>query len=206
MIQYAKLVNNVVVAFPVDIRKLSPQTSLPDTIPDWLAKSLGFHPILIVDQPEDTATTTWDQDTIPSEVEGVWQLGWTERAKTSEELQDAIRAERDRRLPLDFKFRGKYYQRDPVSVARISGAGILALGAMGQGAQVGDYYWHGGTDPFTWIASDDTLTLMDAQTCFAFGSEAAAQETRLIFTAKALQAMDPVPSNFTDDSWWHPPG
>lgn len=115
---------------------------------------------------------------------------------------ERVNAERDRRLPLDFEFQGKMYQRDAVSIARISGAGALALGAMVQGAQAGNLNWHGRTTPFAWIASDDTLTTMDAQTCFAFSAAAAAVETEIIFAAKALRNMDPVPSDFTDDKWW----
>jgi len=125
---------------------------------------------------------------------------------TAQEIQaqfiEAVKAERDRRLPLDFVFQGKLYQRDPASIARISGAGALALGAMVQGAQPGNLNWHGRDTPFAWIASDDTLTTMDAQTCFAFGASAAAVETEIIFAAKALRSMDPIPDDFTDDKYW----
>lgn len=123
---------------------------------------------------------------------------WVAQLVTPEQ----VNAERDRRLPLDFEFNGKMYQRDAVSIARISGAGALALGAIVQGAQPGDLNWHGRATPFAWIASDDTLTTMDAQTCFAFGAAAAAVETEIIFAAKALRTMDPIPSDFTDDGYW----
>lgn len=113
-----------------------------------------------------------------------------------------VNAERDRRLPLDFEFNGKMYQRDAVSIARISGAGALALGAIVQGAQPGNLLWHGRDTPFVWIASDDSLTTMDAQTCFAFGAAAAAVETEIIFAAKALRGLDPIPANFADDEYW----
>lgn len=115
---------------------------------------------------------------------------------------EMVKIERDRRLALDFAFNGKMYQRDAESVARISGAGTLALAAIINGAEVGDLYWHGRETPFAWIASDDTLTTMDAQTCFAFGQRAAAVETEIIFAAKALREADPIPANFDNNIHW----
>lgn len=64
------------------------------------------------------------------------------------------------------------------------------------------FLWHGGSEPFGWIAADNEVVSMDAQTVFAFGQAAAAVETRLIFAARALREMDPIPENFTDDAWW----
>jgi len=133
---------------------------------------------------------------------GSWVFEATAEPQPPTRVKLLIKRERDRRLLLDFEFQGKMYQRDKESVARISGVGTLALGAIVRGAQVGDYYWHGRVTPFAWIASDDSLTQMDAQTCFAFGQAAAAVETEVIFAAKALREMDPVPDDFTDDKWW----
>ena len=123
-------------------------------------------------------------------------------ALTREELIAAINAERDRRLAADFEFQGKAYQRDAVSVSRITGAATLAGLAMAQGAQPEDYNWHGGDAPFAWIASDNSLTLMDAQTCFAFGSACAAIETRIVFAAKTLRTMEPIPDDYAKDKHW----
>jgi hypothetical protein len=113
-----------------------------------------------------------------------------------------IRRERDRRLRLDFEFQGVMYQRDPISVQRIAGAAQIATMAIAQGAQPGDMFWHGGDAPFGWIASDDTVTLMDAQTVVAFGMAAAALETALIFAARHLRNMQPIPSDYANDKWW----
>lgn len=113
-----------------------------------------------------------------------------------------VAAERDRRLQADFTFQGVQFQRDPTSIARISGAGTLALGAIVKGAQPGDLRWPGGDEDFVWIASDNSEVPMDAQTCFAFGQAAAAVETRMIFAAKALREMDPIPADFADDGYW----
>ena len=115
---------------------------------------------------------------------------------------DDVARERDRRLELDFEFGGVMYQRDRVSMSRIAGASQLAALAIAQGAQAGDLLWHGGDTPFGWIASDDTVTPMDAQTVIAFGMAAAARETQLVFAARNLRNMDPIPDDFADDKWW----
>ena len=115
---------------------------------------------------------------------------------------DNVNAERDRRLAADFEFQGKMYQRDPTSLQRITGAATLAGFAIAAGAQPGNLRWANPDQNFGWIASDNTITPMDAQTCFAFGQAAAAVETRLIFRAKVLRGMDPIPADYTDDSWW----
>jgi len=141
-------------------------------------------------------------DTATKSPDGSWTYKWNVEPIDPVRIQNMIKAERARRLPLDFEFQGKMYQRDEESVRRISGAGTLALGAMVKGAQVGDYLWHGRTTPFAWIASDDTLTQMDAQTVYAFGAAAAARETEIVFAAKSLREMDPIPDDFTDDKWW----
>lgn len=113
-----------------------------------------------------------------------------------------VNAERDRRLQADFEFHGKLYQRDTVSLQRITGAATLAGFAIAAGAQPGNLRWANPDQEFGWIASDNTITPMDAQTCFEFGQAAAAVETRLIFRAKELRLMQPIPADYTDDSWW----
>lgn len=117
-------------------------------------------------------------------------------------LREAISAERDRRLALDFAFQGVMYQRDSKSLQRIAGAAQMAALAVAAGAQPGDLHWHGAEPPFGWIASDDSVTPMDAPTVIAFAKAAAARETALIFAARALRQMDPVPEDFAQDRWW----
>jgi len=114
----------------------------------------------------------------------------------------AVNLERDRRLAADFEFNGKQYQRDPTSLQRITGAATLAGFAIAAGAQPGNLRWANPESDFGWIASDNTITAMDAQTCFAFGQAAAAVETRLIFAAKALREMEPIPADYAADEWW----
>lgn len=113
-----------------------------------------------------------------------------------------ISRERDRRLAADFDFQGVRYQRDPLSVQRIAGAAQLATLALAQGAQPGDLRWHGGAGDFGWIASDDSVTPMDAPTVIDFARAAAGRETALIFAARTLRHMDPIPDDYADDKWW----
>ena len=118
------------------------------------------------------------------------------------DIHELIKAERDRRLELDFTFQGVQFQRDESAVRRINGAGTLALAAIVGGAKAGNLRWHGGASDFVWIASDNSLVPMDAQTVMAFGGAAAGRETALLFAAKAIRAMDPIPSDYTDDKYW----
>lgn len=114
----------------------------------------------------------------------------------------AIRVERDRRLNADFEFQGVMYQRDQVSLARITGAATLAGFAVAAGSPAGYLRWANPDEDFAWIASDNSVVTMDAQTAFAFGQAAAAVETAIVFAAKTLREMDPIPENFTDDEHW----
>ncbi len=114
-----------------------------------------------------------------------------------------VNAERDRRLLLDFEFQGVMFQRDETSLKRINGMGTLALGAIQvEGAQPGDLYWSDPAKPFGWIASDNSVMPMDAQTMWAFGKAAAAVESRLVFAAKTLREMDPIPDDFATHPIW----
>ncbi|ARU02964.1 DUF4376 domain-containing protein [Yoonia vestfoldensis] len=113
-----------------------------------------------------------------------------------------INAERDRRLRADFAFAGKMFQRDAVSLARITGAATLAGFAMAQGAGAGDLRWANPDRDFMWIAADNSLMPMDAPTAFDFGAAAAQVETEIVFAARALREMDPVPDDIADDQWW----
>lgn len=113
-----------------------------------------------------------------------------------------VNAERNRRMRGTFTFNGTEFNCDADSLQRITGAGTLAGFAMAAGAQAGDLFWHGGESPFAWIAADNSTVTMDAQTAFAFGQAAAANETRHIFAAKALKDADPIPTDYAADEYW----
>ncbi|MGV0879429.1 DUF4376 domain-containing protein [Martelella sp. FLE1502] len=113
-----------------------------------------------------------------------------------------VNRERDRRIDAGFSFGGNQYQSGPDDRENIAGAATAALGAIINGAQAGDYRWHGGDEDFVWIASDNTTHQMDAQTMYALGQAALAHKQAHIFAARALKDTVPIPSDFTDDGHW----
>jgi hypothetical protein len=113
-----------------------------------------------------------------------------------------VNAERNRRIFSTFSFGGELYDCDKDSLARITGAATLAGFAVGAGSPVDYYLWHGGATPFVWITNSNSLTQMDAQTCFAFGQAAAVHQSDHIFSGDALKRQNPIPLNYTDDSHW----
>lgn len=125
-----------------------------------------------------------------------------EREESSKVTYLQVKEERNRRLEADFLFNGKMFQRDSKSLDRITGAATLAGFAIANGAQPGDLRWANPDRDFGWISSDDTVVPMDAQTTFQFGQVAASIETSIVFAAKALREMDPIPTDYKDDKYW----
>jgi hypothetical protein len=136
-----------------------------------------------------------------------FSLNITTAAEIAAEVQNSMRpdvnAERNRRMTSTFSFGGRDFDCDKDSLARITAAATLAGLAMGAGASVGNLRWHGGAADFTWIAADNSLINMDAQTCFAFGQAAANNQSSHIFASAAIKGMDPIPADYaTNDDYW----
>lgn len=110
--------------------------------------------------------------------------------------------ERDRRTALGFIFNGVLFQSRPEDRENIIGASQAAGYAIADGAQPGDYLWHGGPSDFVWIASDNSLVRMDAPTMVAFGLAAMAHKQRFIFLARTIKDSDPIPLDYEDDRYW----
>lgn len=116
--------------------------------------------------------------------------------------------ERDRRIDAGFVFDGVLYQSDESSRENIGGAKSVASDAIALGALAGDFGWQRLLDPdatetFQWIATDNSLHSMDAQTVVRFGYAAMAHKQDMIFKARSLKAMDPIPADFaTNDAYW----
>jgi hypothetical protein len=123
-------------------------------------------------------------------------------ARMVERTKEAINAERDRRVAKGFQFEGKLYQSRVEDQKRITNASTQAVAAIQSGAQSGNLRWHGGGKDFGWLADDNTLTPMDAQQVLALSKAATAWETEHVFAARAIKSTNPVPTNFTDDSYW----
>ena len=131
------------------------------------------------------------------------KIGRPDPAIALAQARAAVNSERDRRMTSTFAFAGKDFDCDQDSLARITGAATLAGFAMGAGAPSGFMRWHGGAADFAWIAADNTLFPMDAQTCFAFGQAAANNQSAYIFAAKAIKGMEPIPADFaTNADYW----
>lgn len=122
-------------------------------------------------------------------------------APTREELQQRINQERDRRLRT-FKFGNVVYDFDTVSANRIDKARGSALAAVIAGAQPNDLRWADPNVDFGWIAADNTMHTMDAQTTLAFGNAAAAWEGLHIIAARTLKDMTNIPGDYANDSYW----
>lgn len=172
--------------------------------------------------PHDDKTNEWIFDSTEStngrhlriEVEALLkrvnsEFGWdyvsdilgdgTDQSKT---MAERVNAERERRLET-FDFNGKSYDLNRSAKTDIAGVGTLALAALLiDGAGVGNYRWADPDTDFGWIAHDNTITLMDAPTALMFARAAAAHYKRIVFKARALKDMSPIPTNYTDDSYW----
>lgn len=115
---------------------------------------------------------------------------------------DQVDAERDRRIDAGFTFNGKQYQTRQTDRENIAGAAQIAFMAIVGGAEPGNLRWADPDNDYVWIADDNTLVKMDAQTVVDFGKAAAARKTQLIYAARELKNMQPIPDDYTDDKWW----
>jgi len=113
-----------------------------------------------------------------------------------------VNAERDRRLNGTFSFMGVSFNCDRISLQRIAGAASQAGFYIFSGGTPTSTFWHGGAMPFAWIASDDSTVVMDAATTLAFGQAAATNEGAIVFAARDLKLMDPIPADYADDTYW----
>lgn len=100
----------------------------------------------------------------------------------------AVDVERDRRIDGGFEFEGVRYQSRPTDRENIAGAALIAL--------VDPTYNTG------WIAADNRVVEMDATTLLRFGRAAADHKQGLIFAARQLKDMQPIPQDYCDDQWW----
>lgn len=116
-------------------------------------------------------------------------------------LRKAVNRERQRRIASGFEYMGKEFDYDSMSASRIYSASTLAGFALINGAKVGDHLWNG-SDPFTWIAKDNSLVLMDAHECFAFGRAAAEHERQHIFAAVEIKDDTAEIEGFPESAKW----
>jgi hypothetical protein len=128
----------------------------------------------------------------------------TVRAITTEEVD----AEADRRIAAGFTFEGVLYQAREKDRENIAGAKSAATDAIALGAQAENYGWRKLLDPngpavFAWIAADNSLVPMDAQTVVRFGYAALALKEAHIFAARTIKNMPTIPADYaTNAAYW----
>jgi len=98
--------------------------------------------------------------------------------------------------------RGGGYQTRTEDRANIAGKCTQAMMAIIDGALVGDYRWSNPAQDFSWVALDDSVTPMDAQTVMRFGDALAAHKEGHIFSASGLKNAVTMPDDFSDDLHW----
>lgn len=113
-----------------------------------------------------------------------------------------VDAERDRRIASGFMFNGKLIQSKMTDRENVSGAAQLAFMAIVGGALPGDLRWSDPDNDFAWIAADNTLFTLDAPGTVNMGKTAAAAKQNLIFKARELKNLNPIPIDYTDAKWW----
>lgn len=88
------------------LRKDHPNTSFPKSIPDATLAAYGVYSVTVLDAPAyDADTQRIEQDALPVEINGQWELRWSVIDLTPEELEvkaaaaeAEVRMERDRLL------------------------------------------------------------------------------------------------------------
>jgi hypothetical protein len=113
-----------------------------------------------------------------------------------------VNAERDGRIATLFSFSGVAYQLDPASQQNIIAKGAQAKFAVMNGAAAGDLRWANAAADFGWIATDNSITPMDAPTMSAFADAADLWVSAHIMAAHAIKALDPIPADFDANSRW----
>lgn len=103
-------------------------------------------------------------------------------------VADLVNVERDKRINSGFEFNGVRFQSRADDRENIKGAVMIAM--------------YDPTYSSDWIAEDNSTVRMDAATLFAFGRAAAEHKQHLIFKARQIKDMSPIPEDFTDDKWW----
>lgn len=160
--------------------------------------ALGDLPEGMTTEPRPSADHAWNGLTWAIDP----ALQAANQATAQAQQRAAIDAQRDKRIDAGVMFGGVVFQSRATDRENIAGAAQLGFMAMVSGAQPGDLRWSNPDQDFAWIASDNSLVPMDAQTVVAFGKAAAERKQALIFAARQLKDMEPIPVDYTDDKWW----
>lgn len=139
-------------------------------------------------------------------VGGQWQLDAERQAFNADAARKALHSqidtERDTRIDAGFEFQGVKFQSRATDRENIAGAAQLGFMAIFAGAEVGSLRWSNPKQDFTWIAADNSLVPMDAQTVVQFGKAAAERKQALIMAGRQLKDLSPIPVDYANDKWW----
>lgn len=113
--------------------------------------------------------------------------------------------ERDRRIADGFTFQNVRYQARPQDRENIYAAALLASIAITiEKKAPTSLRWHGGSNDFVWIAADNSLVPMDAQTVIALARALAVHQRQKVFAARSLKqrASSGEALNLDDNEKW----
>lgn len=89
---YVKVSNGAVDQYPytvVNLRRDNPNTSFPKKPSNEMLADWGLYPVVFTDAPTfDDRTQKIEQETTPSNIDGVWTIGWNTNSKTDAEVQE----------------------------------------------------------------------------------------------------------------------
>jgi len=176
--------------------RTDPRTFTPDEITDAGYVLVSNPPIALSNQVVQWVVAEGD---------------WVIREKTISEkrddrrrIEDRINSERNKRILLGFEYSNVIYDCTLEDQKNISAAALLALMAVMEGANTSNYYWHGGTAEFAWVAQNNMIVPMSAPEVISFGKTAMTHVRSHIFAARTLKDSVPIPSDYTNDSYWPP--
>lgn len=157
--------------------------------------------ILVSDAPVANSThrVIWDSENIEWKIV---QKTPEQYIEYNEMIKKEITKHRDQLIMQGFFYNGVKFDSRPEDQKRISGAALLAFMAVTAGAQANNYLWHGGSEPFVWIAQDNSVVQMDAFTVIDFAKTAAFHESGHVFAARNLKNMNPIPEDYTNPIYW----
>jgi len=157
---------------------------------------------VVPEKPPVAATQTVRRSEMPVKKGLTWEFEWIVEDKPVENVKAAINLERDRRIAAGVAFNGKTFQSDPASIENIGNVATAALSYIVSGGAADEMYWQSPDVPFAWLAEDNTLMPMTPQMMIEFGNATLAHKSAIIFAARALKDMNPIPADFTDDRYW----
>lgn len=136
--------------------------------------------------------------------EGAWKYEIIVTDDPEPDASPTVEQERDKRIDGGFVFQNVLYQTRPDDRENIAGASQLALAAMINGVHPGNLRWADADQDFGWIAADNSVIPMDAETMFAFGTSALAWKKSCIFAAfnikKQIVAGHAI--DYMQDQYW----